>query len=310
MTARIVLLGAMLLPLLVSCSSTIGVVKETLRLTTSCEQAVEPKVTVTDVDPDEHDGAFHIVGKKESLKHICSVYGLDLKKVARINKLEQPYHLEEGETIFLPADALIDIDEDEGATLCASKGKSKVRGRGKGGDRTDIAKAIRGKRHPSVPRLLFPVPGGELTSPFGYRWGVFHKGLDIAAREGTTVLACAPGEVVFTGSRKRFWAYGKIVLLNHGDGVYTQYAHLKKIVVKKGQRVNKGEKIALVGNTGRSTGPHLHLEVRVRNQLYNPLPHIAPPELKRIRVAKRFADSPMGPVRAHWRIPELLAARR
>jgi murein DD-endopeptidase MepM/ murein hydrolase activator NlpD len=149
-----------------------------------------------------------------------------------------------------------------------------------------------------------------LTSPFGYRWGIFHKGLDIAASRGTPVLACAAGKVIFAGTRKRFRNYGKIVLLRHADNVYTQYGHLQKIHVKKGQKVRRGQKIAAVGNTGRSTGPHLHLEVRVDNKLYNPLAYFPAPELKGTRVAKRFRNSPMGPVPAHWRIPELLTARK
>ncbi len=173
-----------------------------------------------------------------------------------------------------------------------------------------VTNAIRGQRDPSVPRLKFPVPHGVLTSPFGHRWGKFHKGLDIAAPIGTSVLACADGKVIFTGSRKRFRRYGNTVLINHGKGVYTYYAHLSKIKVKKNQQVRKGQTVGLVGNSGRSTGPHLHLEVRVVNNVYNPLAYFAPTEFVKTRIARRFTESPMGPVRAHWRIPDLLAAGR
>ena len=145
-----------------------------------------------------------------------------------------------------------------------------------------------------MPQLKFPVPQGVLTSPFGHRWGKFHKGLDIAAPVGTAVLSCADGRVIFAGSRKRFRRYGNTVLIHHGKGVYTYYAHLSDITVKKNQKVRKGQKVGMVGNTGRSTGPHLHLEVRVVNNVYNPLAYFAPAELARTRIAKRFTESPMG----------------
>jgi hypothetical protein len=74
--------------------------------------------------------------------------------------------------------------------------------------------------------------------------------------------------------------------------------------------VRQGQKVALVGETGRSTGPHLHLEVRVANKMYNPLAYFSHSELARIRFAKNFSGSPMGPVRARWRIPDLLTAKR
>jgi murein DD-endopeptidase MepM/ murein hydrolase activator NlpD len=98
--------------------------------------------------------------------------------------------------------------------------------------------------------------------------------------------------------------------VDHGKGVYTYYAHLSDVLVKKNQKVRRGETIAQVGNTGRSTGPHLHLEVRVANNLFDPLAYFPSHELSSTRVAKRFDTSPMGPVRAKWRIPDLLTASR
>jgi murein DD-endopeptidase MepM/ murein hydrolase activator NlpD len=135
--------------------------------------------------------------------------------------------------------------------------------------------------------------------------------LDIAAPVGKAVLACADGRVIFAGTRKRFRRYGNTVLIHHNNnGVYTYYAHLNKILVKKNQRVRQGQQIATIGNTGRSTGPHLHLEVRVENQMFNPLAYFPSKALAGVRMAKRFTDSPMGPVRARWDIPDLLTASR
>lgn len=305
MDLRFTWLAVILSLLVASCSSPVGIVKKT----GDVDPKGDPKLRVAEynfpVIPPEQDGAFHVVGPGETLPHICTVYGLDLAKVARINKLLPPYTLKDGETVFLPAQALL----AEGQNAGSSKGSRAVTLTEDTAKKT-VAKAIIGKKDPLVPELAFPVPGGVLTSPFGYRWGRLHKGLDIAAPIGKSVLACADGRVIFTGSRKKFRRYGNTVLIDHGSGVYTYYAHLSDIIAKKNQRVRKGQKIALVGSTGRSTGPHLHLEVRVAHRMYNPLAYLSPKDLAGTLVAKRFSDSPMGPVRAGWQIPDLLTASR
>lgn len=161
------------------------------------------------------------------------------------------------------------------------------------------------KRNPRVPDLLFPVPTGELSSAFGFRRGVFHRGLDICARKGDPVLACSDGHVAFAGVRKGYRAYGKAILIDHGRDVYTHYAHLSKIAVRLGEKVRKGQVIGAVGSTGRSTAPHLHLEVKVGSQFYNPLAYFPPQQLTGIKVAKGFGQTFLGPVR-----PKDLAQRR
>ncbi len=293
------------LPFFAACSSTLGLVRK--------DSVSEPPAREShqaskrgSITPSDEEGAFHIVGRGDSLRHICEVYGLDFDKVAKINRLKVPYALNEGDTVFLPASALLPEGRlanrpcKTDSTRCAATNRR----------RHKIANAIRGEKHQSVPGMTFPVPGGLLTSPFGYRWGKFHTGLDIAAPTGSTVRACSDGRVIFTGSRKRFRRYGNTILIHHGKGVYTYYAHLNTILVKKNQKVHKGQKIARVGNTGRSTGPHLHLEVRVQNKMYNPLAYFSPGALSGTRIARRFTNSPMGPVRARWRIPDLLTAKR
>jgi murein DD-endopeptidase MepM/ murein hydrolase activator NlpD len=295
-------LAVILLPLIASCSSTLGITKKSDPLGSS-SKVTSHSDKKAPAPQKQDEGAFHIVGKNESLRHICEVYGLDFPKVAHINNLKAPYPLKTGDTVFLPASALLPETESPSG----DKGKGWLASSGHG--RTKQTLGIRGDKNPSVPNLKFPVPSGTLTSPFGYRWGKFHTGLDIAAPIGRSVLACADGRVIFTGTRKRFRRYGNTVLIDHGKGVYTYYAHLSKIVIKKNQRVRRGQRIAEVGNTGRSTGPHLHLEVRVTNKIYNPLAYFKSPELKGVLVAKRFMSSPMGPIRARWRIPDLLAAK-
>ena len=307
------LLSLFIIVLLSACSSTKGIVRSETDAgpeQTAKTDVAQKVVSAHAPKTNDEDGAFHIVGPGETLRLICDVYGLDREKVARINKITSAHPLKEGDSIFLPAEALL-ADCDQPKRGGSAKTASAAKGKAPGNEGLSaLADAIRGHRDPSVPQLTFPVSHGVLTSPFGHRWGKFHKGLDIAAPVGTPVLACAEGRVMFTGSRKRFRRYGNTVLIHHGKGVYTYYAHLSEILVKKNQKIRKGQKIALVGNTGRSTGPHLHLEVRVVNDVFNPLAYFAPAELTKTRIAKRFSDSPMGPVRAHWRIPDLLAARR
>lgn len=119
---------------------------------------------------------------------------------------------------------------------------------------------------------------GWVSSRFGYRISPFtderefHKGLDISARMNTPVVAPADGIVVSVG---RNGGFGKMVAIKHGYGLITKYAHLEKTLVKKGQPVRRGDKIGLVGNTGRSTGPHLHYEVHVNHVPVNPLRYIS-----------------------------------
>lgn len=118
-----------------------------------------------------------------------------------------------------------------------------------------------------------PVEDGWVSSFYGYRIDpfngkkTFHDGLDIAAKSGSDVMAVADGIVTWVGERG---GYGGLVEVDHGNGYVTRYAHNKTIKVKKGDRVSKGETLALMGSTGRSTGPHVHFEVLRDGQHVNP----------------------------------------
>ena len=109
------------------------------------------------------------------------------------------------------------------------------------------------------------------TSGFGPRWGRMHEGLDMAAPIGTPVYATAEGIVTFAGWMS---GYGRIIKVQHEFGIETRYPHLNAMRVEVGQRVSRGERIGDVGNSGRSTGPHLHYEVRVDGDAVNPVTYI------------------------------------
>ena len=120
---------------------------------------------------------------------------------------------------------------------------------------------------------IWPVMGW-VTSSFGFRTNPFtgltqmHEGMDISNRVGSLVIAPASGIVSDTGND---YAHGKFVVISHGFGITTRYNHLSQVLVRAGQKVNRSDKIAEVGNTGQSTGPHLHYEVRVNGIPINPM---------------------------------------
>lgn len=122
------------------------------------------------------------------------------------------------------------------------------------------------------PAYIKPVYGGTLSSGFGSRWGTVHKGVDWAVPVGTTVYASSGGTVTRAG-----WSssYGYCIYIQHPDGKETRYAHCSKLYVSVGDTVVQGQAIALSGNTGRSTGPHLHFEIRVNGVAVNPLLYVS-----------------------------------
>lgn len=121
------------------------------------------------------------------------------------------------------------------------------------------------------PTYIKPIAGGRFTSGFGRRWGRVHKGVDWSTPVGTAVTASCGGTVAIAGTLN---GYGYVVYINHSDGSQTRYGHLSKLLVSAGQTVEQGERIALSGNTGRSTGPHLHFEILMDGSQVNPLNYL------------------------------------
>ena len=127
-----------------------------------------------------------------------------------------------------------------------------------------------GDTTPSSSGLIWPV-SGPVTSPFGYRWGRLHAGIDIGVPYGTPIHAAASGTVVLAG-----WngGYGNYTCIDHGGGMATCYAHQSSFAVSTGQHVTQGQVIGYVGSTGHSFGPHLHFEVRINGNPVDPLGYL------------------------------------
>jgi len=171
----------------------------------------------------------------ETLSAIAHKFGVNSIELARMNGLTDPDHLREGQQLSIPA--------------------------GQGGGSLQVSRAL------PLDQLIWPVQGW-ISSHYGMRDGAMHEGIDIAADQGQPVRAVKDGRVVFAGPRG---TYGETVIIDHGNGLRTLYAHNYRLLVSEGQRVLAGQSIARVGSTGRSTGPHLHLEVLLNGVPFDPL---------------------------------------
>jgi len=183
-------------------------------------------------------GVYYRVQKGDSLSSIAARYTISINKIADVNDLPSSViHI--GDALFIP-----------GGTLSSWE------------------------RASALGNLFKKPTTGRLTSRMGFRKDPFtgmrayHTGIDIANRRGTPVYAAQHGRVVYTGYRGNF---GRTIIITHPQGYVTIYAHLDKIFVKRSQTVQQGDKIGTVGNTGRSTGSHLHFEIHQYNKLLDPL---------------------------------------
>jgi murein DD-endopeptidase MepM/ murein hydrolase activator NlpD len=198
-------------------------------------------------------GVYHTVKKGETLWRIAKTYKIDVKKLKRANHITDERKVEAGTKLFIP-----------GAKKLAKVKSIKPK----------LKKASLDRRIPSIKKkgfFVWPLKG-DITSRYGIRNNQKHDGIDIAAPKGSTIHAAASGKVMFSG-----WGptgYGKMVIIKHNKKWVTVYAHNSKNLVRKNHRVKKGEKIALVGATGRATGPHLHFELRDNRDPVNPLSYL------------------------------------
>lgn len=198
------------------------------------------------------------VKRGENLALIGERFHVSSDELADINDIDDPRKLPTGFVLKIPF-----VEGSTNPDRIATKKKPPKLSSSEDSARASLGKVNISKVSQYKGALIVPVDKAKLTSKFGWRWLKFHEGIDIAAPEGTKVLAAHDGHVVYVS--ESFSGYGKIVVVK-GNRLLTVYAHNRKNRVSVGDRVEQGEWIADVGKTGDATGSHLHFETRVKDE--------------------------------------------
>lgn len=201
-------------------------------------------------------GTVHVVKRGETLYRIGKAYGVSYEDLAEANDIDDPSRIEVGQRLVVPG-----VKRQVPVDVVAPR------------DVTRTRRSAEPVLPPDKRPFIWPVQVGQVTSPFGPRGRSFHDGIDIAAEEGTAVYAAADGVVAFADELR---GYGRVVIVRHGDEYATVYAHNQRNLVEEGEKVKRGQKIALVGDSGRTTAPNLHFEVRRDNVARDPIAYLPP----------------------------------
>ncbi|HEX9307280.1 MAG TPA: M23 family metallopeptidase [Anaeromyxobacter sp.] len=242
---------------------------------------------------DQHDepalaGVVHVVRRGETIYRIARAYGIDPTDLMETNGVADPRTVAVGTELFVPgAPRVLEVppapvpgdpahatatpplthaSTSTSTTPTATRPPSPTSAHPER-SAADGGAESKGAESKGDAPLMWPLKG-VLYGRYGVRAGRRHDGIDIAAPEGTTVLAAAAGTIIYAGEQA---GYGAIVIVRHENGLVTLYAHNARLLVGDGARVRRGEPIAKVGQTGRTTGPHLHFEVRDGTRPRNPL---------------------------------------
>jgi len=196
-------------------------------------------------------GLTHTVKKGDTVFDLAKTYQVTSQIILEANELTSNSTIQAGQVLVIPGGKL-PKSTTKTTTASSTKTSSKTASTGV--------------------TFIHPIASGtRVTSNYGMRNGSMHNGTDFGVPTGTKVKAAAAGRVTKSG-----WGtgYGKLIIIDHGQGTKTYYAHNSTLLVSVGDWVEQGEIIANSGNTGRSTGPHLHFEIRINNKAYNPLNYI------------------------------------
>ena len=218
-------------------------------------QPAEQNVNEVVVDPNARgpistrEGTYYFIAAGDTLTSIATKYKVSGIALAHVNDMLYESTLDVGRRIFIPNKKKLSKYVDR---KMLKNSMAKMDGSEKG--KTPPSNSAKSK---SV-GFIWPTDKGVMTSGFGMRHGRHHDGIDIGVPSGTPVFAVADGEILFA---EYFSAYGNLILIKHKNGLFTAYAHNRKFLVSKGQKVKQGQTIAESGKTGRATGPHVHFEV-------------------------------------------------
>ena len=197
-------------------------------------------------------GIYHTVKAGETLFRIGKAYDVSVEELVRANGIKDPDRIRSGQRLFIPGATR----ELPAGTIAPAE-----------------TAAIRREAPPiELPEEILTWPiNGTINSGYGARGAGFHDGIDIGAPEGTPIHAVEKGEVIYSDQIR---GYGNIVIIRHAGGIVSVYAHNQINLVRDGQIVEQGEVIAKVGSTGRTTGPHLHFEIRKNNIAQDPMRYL------------------------------------
>lgn len=215
-------------------------------------------------------GVLYKIKKGETLWDISFANDVSVEKIVEANSLDSPDKLKIGQEIILPGiDKIKPVNNGAEATVASAQNTSKASGSVKPptvrlASRSGQATAASDN---SLSGMIWPLKG-RITSGFGPRGEGFHKGIDIAAPVETDIKAALSGTVIYSGWMNGF---GNTVILSHGNGIETYYGHNSENLVSVGQTVEKGQVIAKLGNSGRSTGPHVEFGIRKNGTPVNPM---------------------------------------
>jgi len=232
----------------------------------ACYKTVLPHVSVS------KGASVYQVRAGDTLYKIAKRYGMNYRTLGRRNHIRYPYTIYTGQRIYLkgiaPRPSYIPLPKKSRKIVRSASGKKSLR--------RHTAKSQKHKTagkagHRRKVRLSWPVRG-KVTGRFGRRHGRPHDGIDISVPEGTPVQAAAAGDVVY--SSRRLTGYGNLIIIRHGHDMFTAYAHNQSNLVRRGAHVKRGDIIGRAGRTGRTSGPHLHFEVRRGPTPVNPLVYL------------------------------------